>query len=123
MQHEDSGPELEVNVVGTANPNGEFMQHEAVLPQKPRAEAQDDSTVVIRPEPPARARDASQASDADGLMDAGSGDEITSVTKGHRSAGGGLYHLLTVLESHRLAMLSLALGSVLLILAGLLAFR
>lgn len=119
MQHEDSGPELEVKAVGTANPNGDFMQHEAVVPHKPRAAALDPSTIVVRSEPP---RTQGLVSDGEILMDAAGIDEITSVTQGDlRARRWGLYRVLTLVENHRVAALSFALGSVLLMLAALLA--
>lgn len=119
MQHEDSGPELEVNAIGTANPNGDFMQHEAVVPHKPHAAVLDPSTIVVRSEPP---RPQALASGAEHLMDAAGVEEITSVTQGHlRARRWGLYRMLTLVENHRLAALSFALGSVLLLLAALLA--
>lgn len=133
LPRDDSQPELQVNVIGTANPNGEYMQHDAVVPNKAYSAVLDQSTVVVQPEPPPPPPSSSQEhdatrtpeEDASGLLDAASsGDEITAVTKSLlRARGWGIYRALTAIERHRAAALCFAFGSVLLILAAMLAIR
>jgi len=129
MERSDSEPDLVVNVIGTATSDGQFTQHEAVIPQKARAALVDPATVVVRSEAPSAEESVGErnngASGGTGLLDAtSSGDEITSITKARlRAQGWGLYRVLWAVENHRLAALSFALGSVLLLLAALMALR
>lgn len=137
LPRDDSQPELQVNVIGTANPNGEYMQHEAVVPNKAYSAVLDQSTVVVQSEPPppppppppssSQEQDTMRTpeEDASGLLDAASsGDEITAVTKSLlRARGWGIYRTLTAIEKHRAAALCFAFGSVLLLLAAMLAIR
>lgn len=131
LPRDDSQPELQVNVIGTAYPNGEYTQHEAVVPNKAYSAVLDQSTVVVQSEPPtpssSQEQDAARIpeEDASGLLDAASsGEEITAVTKSLlRARGWGIYRTLTAIERHRAAALCFAFGSVLLILAAMLAIR
>jgi hypothetical protein len=124
---EDSDPVLEVSAVGTADSNGEYLQHEAVAPHKPHAAAVDPATVIIRSDtvPPARNGQASTAATSDGaaLQDAAMlPEETTSVTKGRlRGKGWGLFRVLAYVEAHRITTLMFVVGALLLLLAGLLA--
>lgn len=127
LPRDDSQPDLQVNVIGTANPNGEYMQHDAVVPNKPRAAVLDQSTVVVQAEAlsasPEEQGPPSADEDSNELLDAASSvEEITAVTNANlRARGWGIYRTLTAIEKHRAAALCFAFGSVLLVLAALLA--
>jgi hypothetical protein len=126
---EDSDPVLEVSAIGTANPDGEYVQHEAVAPQKPHPFLIDPLTVVVRESTPSAAgTDASEADsgqDPSELADATSTEgEITSATKSRfRTNGAAMFRVLAYVETHRLATLSLAIGGLLLLIAGALVLR
>jgi hypothetical protein len=125
---EDSEPILEVAAIGTANADGEFLQHEAVAPQKPHAINVDPQTVIVRDgeSMQARSRSDRSASHIDsGLADAVTAeDEVTSATKSrHRQAQMNLYRVLRFVENHPLATVTLVVGALLLMLAGVLALR
>jgi hypothetical protein len=126
---EDSDPVLEVSAFGTANSNGEYLQHDAVAPQKPHAETVDPMTVIIRNDtvPPNR-DDASSAvavSQGAALQDAALLiEETTSATKGRlRAKGWGLFRVAAYVEAHPVTTLMFVVGTLLLLLAGLLAVR
>jgi hypothetical protein len=128
---EDSDPVLEVAASGTANSNGEYLQHDAVAPHKPRSAAVDPMTVVVRNEsvPPVGAvngaRGQTLADDAKGLADvAATPEETTSITKaGLRAKSWSLFRLLAFVETHRITTLMFVVGGLLLLLAALLATR
>jgi hypothetical protein len=126
---EDSDPVLEVSAVGTADSNGEYLQHEAVAPHKPHAATVDPMTVIIRSDtvPPSRNDGGNPAAASDGiaLQDAAMlPEETTSITKGRlRAKHSGLFRVLTYVEAHRVTTLMFVVGALLLLLAGLLAAR
>ncbi len=133
---EDSDPVLEVSAVGTADSNGEYLQHDAVLPHKPRSAAVDPTTVVIRHESiPALEgeTDDGLAHGVGGLAETGERastdsalmvEEVTSITNAKlRAKSWGLYRLLAFVETHRATTLMLVIGGLLLVLSALLAAR
>jgi hypothetical protein len=118
---DDSDPVLEVSAVGTATSDGEYVQHEALAPHKPHSAAPDGLTVVIRRDStPPKSRGA-----ADGqLLSPTDSEEITATTRANlRSTGRVWFHALAFLEAHRLSALTLAVGTLLLLSAAVIATR
>lgn len=118
---EDSDPVLEVSAIGTADSNGDYIQHEAVLPHKAHSATADAMTVVIQPESQPPTENTAGVALHDAVSNS---DEITSVTKSRlRKSGSGLFRALVFLEGHRLTALTFAVGVVLLLLSAVLAGR
>lgn len=132
---EDSDPVLEVSAVGTADSNGEYLQHDAVSPHKPRSAAVDPETVVIRHQSMpvlegvsdglaqgagATAEDGERSS----VDFASMVEEVTSITNAKlRAKSWGLFRLFAFVESHRATTLMFVIGGLLLVLSALLAAR
>lgn len=118
---EDSEPVLTVSAIGTADANGDYLQHEAVAPHKPYATDVDPLTVVIRRDSEPHTGRLADAELADAVS---TSEEITSPTKSRLSRpGSGLFRALVFIEAHQMIALTFALGMVLLLLAAVLALR
>jgi hypothetical protein len=122
-------PILEVSASGTANLDGEYLQHDAVLPHKSHAVALDPATVVVRRDStaPSSSNNTESEGEAGGdtLQDVATiPEETTEVTKSKmRAKGWALYRTLAYVEEHRLTTLAFALGGLFLLVAGLIAVR
>ncbi|HEY5960240.1 MAG TPA: hypothetical protein VIV60_26990 [Polyangiaceae bacterium] len=131
---EDSEPVLEVSVVGTATSDGEYLQHEALSPQKPHSAVADGVTVVIRNDStPPKPSASSPPSVDNGQAIVGAhgrhispadNEEITATTRARlRSNGRVWFRAMLFLEAHRLSALTLAVGTLLLLSAAVIASR
>jgi len=144
-QGEDSDPVLEVSASGTADSNGEYLQHDAVAPHKPHLAEVAPMTVIVRRDSLRHALGAlvgavTDAATTDTAMNtkgteavkvaatladaATAPDEITSVTKaGLRANGWNLFRVLSFVETQRITTLMFVVGGLLLLAAALLATR
>lgn len=122
---EDSDPVLEVSAIGTANANGEYVQHDAVAPHKPHSAGVDLVTVVVSSEPVGAAIGESRVqASIDQTLTYPADEEVTSVTKGKvRAKGWGWFRFVAFIEQHRSATFMLAIGGMMILFAALLSIR
>ena len=122
---EDSDPVLEVSAIGTADANGEYLQHDAVAPHKPHSAGVELVTVVVSSEPAhATVGEPRVQTPIDPALVYPADEEVTSVTKGKlRAKGWGWFRFVAFVERHRNATFMLAIGGLMILLAVLLSIR
>lgn len=126
---EESDPVLEVSASGTADANGEYLQHDAVAPHRARSAVVDPETVVIRHESlaPVGAVTGDCGSVPTDERTANADmtpmtEETTAITRaGLRGKSRSLFRLLAFVENHRITTLMFVVGAMLLLVAALLA--
>jgi hypothetical protein len=126
---EGSEPLIKVSAIGMANANGDYLQHDAVAPNKAHASVTDAITVIVRHEsaPPGSSGSGGASDNAVSTAlgySARAPEVVTAITKAHVSANGiRLLRAVIFIEEHRVATLALVVGSLLFLIAGLLALR